>query len=352
MQVMHKYSLLILGFIVLLSCKKVYEPDINNDKSALVIQGLMTNIPGQLSVRITKAVPYDSADSYLPVRHANVFIYDDLWNMVMLTDNGFGIYENSDAKCVPGRKYFLKVSAPDGNTYESSLQSLPQKMFQDSIYANAVVQDTYVQTSSGDYLKTQVRGMETFTDLRSTSTEFPKVRYDVRYTVLYVYIPPGVPMPPTVYCWKTFNPNSMINVTSSKFDKAVGLAPKHNLAFFRTTMYEYDQREGVALAGWLLHVKKYSMNSEAHQFYLKAKSQLEASGKIFDPVPSQVLGNMKCVTDPKKLVFGFFEVSYAEQLYYRYDLSKAPIKLVEKDEFPGFTGEGESVDIAPPFWNK
>jgi hypothetical protein len=58
------------------------------------------------------------------------------------------------------------------------------------------------------------------------------------------------------------------------------------------------------------------------------------------------------VTDPKKLVLGFFEVSYAEQLYYRYDLSKAPIRLIEKDGFPGFTNEGESEDITPAFWYK
>ena len=349
---MHKYYMLILGCLLLLSCKEVYEPDIENEKSALVIQGLMTNIPGQLSVRITQAVPYDSADSYIPVRHANVFVYDDLWNMTMLTDNGFGIYENAGAKCEPGRKYFLKVSAPDGNTYESSLQSLPPKMSQDSIYAGNIIKNEYVESSTGDYFKTQIRGMETFTDLSSSSNEFPKVRYDVRVTILYVFIPPGEMLPPTFYCWKTFNPNSGINITSSKFDKTVGLAPAHNLAFFRTAMYEYDQRDGVALAGWLLQVKKYSLSNEAHQFYLKAKSQLEASGKIFDPVPSQVLGNMKCVSDPKKLVFGFFEVSYAEQLYYRYDLTKAPIRLIEKDGFPGFTNEGEMRDIAPAFWNK
>jgi hypothetical protein len=349
---MQKYYIVILGFILFLSCKEVYEPDTENGNTALVIQGLMTNIPGQLAVRITKAVPYDSANSYLAVRNANVFVYDDLGNMVMLTDNGSGLYENASAKCESGRKYFLKVSAPDGNIYESIIQSLPQKISQDSIYAGNVVRNIYVPDASGDYFKTQAKGMETFADLNSNSSEFPKVRYDVRYTVLYVFVPPGMPDPPTYYCWRTFNANSSINITSSKFEKTVGLVTKHNLAFFRTNMYEYDQREGAFLAGWLLHVKKYSLNTDAHQFYLKAKSQLEASGKIFDPVPSQILGNIKCVTDPKKLVFGFFEISYAEQLYYRYDIGKAPIGLIEKDGFPEFTNEGESEDIAPAFWFK
>lgn len=346
---MAKYFIYIF-LLVLISCKEVYEPDINNEQSALVIQGLMTNIEGQLSVRIYKAVPYDSTDNTIPVKGASVYVYDDLWNMNMLIDNGFGVYVNNSTRCEPGRSYFLKVVTSDGSIYQSSLQTLPQPFKQDSIYAENILKTSFSPDAYGNYFKTQTRGIETYVDLSSNSNVFPKVRYDVRATIMYTYIPPQVIMPPTHYCWKTFNPNLSTNITSTRFDKVIGVVNKHAISFFSGNVSLYDDRENIALAGWLLTITKYSQSNEAHQFYLKMKSQLEASGKIFDPVPAQIIGNMKCINYPEKLVLGFFEVSYAEKLYYRYNLTKEPFSLIKKDNFPGFSNEGEVLNVPPLFW--
>lgn len=343
---------ILFSFIALAGCKEVYEPDIESEKTAVVIQGMMTNIEGQLAVRITRAVPYDSTDSYIQVRNASVMVYDNLWNMIKLENDGFGVYRNPEAKSIPGRSYFLKVSTPEGDTYESTPQSLPERFTQDTIYAANVARESYVISSSGDYFKSTIKGIETYADISGAGTVFPKCRYDVLVTILYVFIPPGQIMPPTIYCWKSFNPNGVLNVTSSKFEKTIGFAPKHNLGFFRSNIINYDDREGVALAGWLIQVNKFSLNNETHQFYLNVKNQLEASGKLFDPVPAQIRGNIKCTNNPQKIALGFFEVSHAEKLYFRYNVSREPITLTQKDGFPGFTNEGEVANFAPAFWFK
>lgn len=348
---MLRYYIIIAVVLLLSGCKEIYDPDINRDKTALVIQGLMTNVRGQLSVRISQAVPYDSTMSQKPVHGASVQITDDHGNVFQLHDNGSGRYENDEAVAVPGYSYILRVETPDGEVYESGSQVMPQPYNQDSIYAEIVSHNVFVPSSDGDYFQVVKTGIETYVDLSSGSTEIPKCRYETMVTVLYVYDGDGFP-PPTVYCWKTFSTNSGININEIRFDKTSGFTPKHVLNFFGTNIKYYDERDlDFTVYGWLLNVSKLSLSAATHKYYSDIKKQLEASGKIFDPMPSQLSGNIKCINHPEKLAFGFFEVSFQENLYYRYKTGQRIISLLARDQFPGFTKEGESVGIPPAFWS-
>jgi hypothetical protein len=68
------------------------------------------------------------------------------------------------------------------------------------------------------------------------------------------------------------------------------------------------------------------MNRESYRFYKSANAQLEITGKIFDPIASQLLGNMKCINHPEKKVLGLFEASSVVKRAY----------LVKKDQFKDF----------------
>ncbi|NJK95383.1 MAG: DUF4249 family protein [Bacteroidales bacterium] len=264
--------------------------------------------------------------------------------------NNSGYYYHPGISGEENKSYKLRVETIEGNIYESNLQAMTKPYNQDSIYAEFATESELVSSTSGNYSKVEQSGIETFVDLASGSTDLPKCRFNVRVTVLYTYFLPGFP-PPTVYCWKTFSPNTDINITSSKFDKTVGVVKKHSIGFFGTSIHLYDEEPDRFLLGWLLSIDKYNMSNETHQYYLNIKKQLEASGKIFDPTPSQILGNLKCINNPEKLAFGFFEVSYIQKLYYRYSLVKG-VRLIEKDGFPGLTGEGELINQTPEFWYK
>ncbi|NJK95384.1 MAG: DUF4249 family protein [Bacteroidales bacterium] len=67
-----------LIFLIIISgCKEIYDPDIETNETAIVIQGLLTNIPGELAVRISQAVPYDSSGNTGFISTAKVFIVDN-----------------------------------------------------------------------------------------------------------------------------------------------------------------------------------------------------------------------------------------------------------------------------------
>jgi hypothetical protein len=340
--------LFLLFFALLWGCKEIYEPEINNTNTAIVIQGIITNTPGQVSVRISKAVSFDSTDNRQPIEKAIVTIRDDQGGEYKLFHTGSGVYSSNSLYALPDRTYSLAVTTADGSIYESSGQKLSKSFKQDSIYGNYVTKKILTQGSYGNYIFVSEDGIETFVDLSSGTTEIPKCRYEVKVTVLFSYPLPGLP-PPTMYCWKTFDTNRNLNVTKTRFDKSSGIVKKHNINFFSNKLFTYDDRPNLNLVAFLLTLNKYNLTAESHKFYEDLNNQLTASGKIFDPTPSQLIGNIKCTSNPDKKVFGLFEVSSTERYFYRYNMHRI-VFLTQKDSFPDFTEEGEVINVPPAFW--
>jgi hypothetical protein len=52
-------------------------------------------------------------------------------------------------------------------------------------------------------------------------------------------------------------------------------------------------------------VKQYALPVEAYQFYQNLSKNTEKLGSIFDAQPTQLNGNIHCVTDPKEPVIGY-----------------------------------------------
>ncbi len=346
MRIFKNISLILLVLFILEGCKELYKPEISTDQSAIVIQGMLTNNPGELEVTITKAVPYGSDSKGIPIIDCNVTIKDDKGKIYPLTYNRHGKYTNATLYALEGETYSLNVVTADGDEFRSDNQTLPPKYKQDSIYGAKVSIPEFIPDSYGGYFKSTKQGTETYVDLSSGSTDLPKCLYTSRVTVLYYYVKMGLP-PTTIYCWTTFTPSNEINLTTSTFDKTQGIIQKHPLCFFETLLNKYDPRPDVNLSGFLIAVKKYNLTPGASRYYKAMKEQMEASGKIFDPIPSQVRGNIKCTNNPEKIVYGLFEVTNIEQLYYRYNSNGT--SLTARSGFPEFTDRGET-DTAPAFW--
>jgi hypothetical protein len=56
-------------------------------------------------------------------------------------------------------------------------------------------------------------------------------------------------------------------------------------------------------------VKQYALTKEAFQYWNVIKKNSEQVGSIFDPLPSQQFGNIRCITDPSEPVIGFVSAS-------------------------------------------
>jgi hypothetical protein len=59
-------------------------------------------------------------------------------------------------------------------------------------------------------------------------------------------------------------------------------------------------------------VKQYGLSRPAFEYWTDLAKTTQATGSLFDPQPSQVTGNIRNISDPADLVFGYFSASTEE----------------------------------------
>ena len=126
---------------------------------------------------------------------------------------------------------------------------------------------------------------------------------------------------------------------------------KHRLEFFNQNYYQLIA-DTQSFAGWIYIIDQYGISEEAYNYYSDLNSQLEAQGKIFDPVYVQVEGNISCINDQEKVVLGNFEIeSHKEYRYFlQYGRKNGRFKIKEITHFYDIPNTGSIIDNRPDFW--
>lgn len=113
------------------SCEKVIDVDLNTTAKKYVIEGILTDVAGKNSVKITQTKNFDEDNNFPGVAGAFVTIYDNDVP-VQLTNAGNGVYSNAQFKGVPGRTYKLEVKL--GNETFTAQSIMPGKVKFDTLF--------------------------------------------------------------------------------------------------------------------------------------------------------------------------------------------------------------------------
>ncbi|MCC6700247.1 MAG: DUF4249 domain-containing protein [Fluviicola sp.] len=109
----------VLTLIVLGSCQKVIDVDLNSEDPKFVIEGNIHEGDTTHYVLITRSLNFDESIAYPTVNNAIVTVVDNLGNVGTFTSIGNGKYALSSYPGVVGRTYTITV-AVDGNTFSAS----------------------------------------------------------------------------------------------------------------------------------------------------------------------------------------------------------------------------------------
>jgi len=313
-------ALIIIILTTLIRCTEVYEPDISSATSALVVEGLITDEEGPFTIKLTlaKPLPYDSLGGIrFVVMGAKVKIIDNQNNIYSLTEKTPGNYVTPDGfKTEIGKSYKLNIAAKDGNTYESKMEKLLPSQTYDSLrairtYENYINEKSELQNVVGADFK-----VDLFSDYSKTDT-VPACRFHpvLTYQYWYTYRDRDINGNEIMsyhwnnFGWKTYIMNMTQNMTDEKAPSNSPLIKNHSVCFVPFDALSYAIILPPLTVIYYLKIDQYTLNHDSYRFYKSANSQLSASGKIFDPVNSQLYGNMRCINNPSKNVLGLFEVS-------------------------------------------
>jgi len=126
-------NVLIISLLILLSsCEKEISINLNKSNPKFVIEGNISNLPGESMVKITKTLNFDETIAFPTVSNAFVTITDTLMNKIdTLTESKSGIYNNSNLLGVKGHTYKLQVRI--GTENYTSFSTIPYPLVIDSL---------------------------------------------------------------------------------------------------------------------------------------------------------------------------------------------------------------------------
>ena len=308
-----KYSwLLIYTLIVALAgCLESYQPPaISDDIDILVVDGFLNATQGSAQVKISRATALSSNDPSPVEQGASVIIEDNNGETFTLSDAGNGNYTYTGINLLPNNKYRLIIRTNNGNEYSSGfveitksppIDSLTWKRDNDILIVSVNTHDpqsstTYYQWS---FKETWEYNSTHFSSFKMVNGE-PVVRED------------NINL-----CWASSTSTNILIASTDRLSEDI--ISDFPLAFVPKSTGKISRRYSIL-------VEQRALTKEAYNFWLQLKKTTESLGGLFDPLPSQVLGNIRSVNTSEP-VLGYFSGGYTSEKRYFIRSDELPSEL-------------------------
>ncbi len=298
---MKKQATLWIGCLMLLStCIERIELDESlSGEPVLVVDGVMTNANEPYTIKLSYSSPSLQTYEGVELTGAEVYITDEESNRTDLNEVKEGAYETDPNffNGEVGKTYKLNIITPEGKTYASLPEKMPEVPLIDSVYYE--LDSRPYETSLGTILDEY--GLQFYLNTGSGGTKTAYYRWSWLET--YEFIAPlTTPMQLVVpVCYRSGTQTRYLNIASSQ-----GL----NKDRIERQKINFVEKQGIKLQRrYSLLVRQYALSERAYTFWENVQDQQENSGSVFAPPPSPIPGNMYNVNDDTELVLGYFQAS-------------------------------------------
>lgn len=343
---------LVLVLLLFVACEEYYTPKLDVVPGMLVVESNLTNDPNQNFVRLSVAKDFYGTNPEEKIIGAKVELNEPNGLSMNGVESGTG-YFTFPKTPVAGKKYVLRISY-QSDIYESNTVIMPPLPSIDSLYSNNQVEKSYRTDVFGGPTQVETLGREISIDA-SIKPSLEYYRFNWRAIIQWMYQPQSAfgPPPPPYYGWISLYQNGSFNIAGPKQFSVSDQVKNHPILFLGYDSRAYLDSSTQIPQGWIVIIDQYGITKESYDFHDKLNKQLSADGSLFDPVLTQVTGNIHCKNDPSKIVLGFFDMnSYRQYRYFIYPGQYVGNKTIQRrlNRFLIISDRGYVRGIPPVFW--
>ena len=310
-----------LGLLCLLLCGCVTEykpPKIDSLADILVVEGIITDNETIITLSRSVSILEEHSSSFSYVNYADVFVecedgtrwvaeplnWDPLSSSVPIRN---GLYTIKNGMLEPDRKYRLKIEIeePDYSSVDCypdfwGGMSCPTKIYE---YASAYSYP--IKTPEIDSVFWIKRGpkqpvmIHIATHSPNNSVLYYRWSYKEDWEINSEYNLDTYPY----YCWNKANSTGLL----------IGSAEKTVFGKITDVVTEIAPTNRKLAVLYRINVKQNVISKRAYDYFANIKKNAEQTGSIFAPTPSELRGNITCLTDPDKPVIGYVDISSTTQ---------------------------------------
>jgi len=296
-----KHNLIfLLPALIFFGCPDPYSPpEVKTNVDILVVDGFLSYTSSSVSVRLSHAIALDSADTPPPEMNAAVTLEEQDGTSSLLHGAEDGYYTAAGLNVDMAKQYRLHVKTSGGKEYFSDYVDVMKTPDIDSVAWRAGNQDltVYVNThdASGKAKYFYWDYVETYEHHAPLPAGYIMKGHEPR---------PLYPNELVDQCWTT-QPSTNIFVASSENLSADAIRD-FPLVVMRAGALQLSVRYSIL-------VRQRAISEEAYVFWKQLQKTTQSLGGLFDPMPSQVVGNFHSTTDSQEPVLGFFSAGEEKQ---------------------------------------
>lgn len=291
-----KNSSVFFLLLLLASCIDPFAPpEIASAENYLVVDGFPNTgqDASQIQLRRTQNVS-ETGKSSAEV-HAQVAVEGSLGSNYPFTEEGDGIYRLGVQQFNETEQYRLRIKTANGKEYLS---------------AYVPVINTPLIDSISNVVDRARNGVQFYVNTHDplNKTRFYRWKYEETWEYrsafssdLEVAGETIVPRTEDIYtCWQTEKSTNILLSSSVKLSHDIIREFPINFVSGATSklLHKYS-----------ILVKQFGLTQEGFEYWTNLAKTTQNTGSLFDPLPSQVTGNVQCTSVAKELVFGYFSAS-------------------------------------------
>ncbi len=290
---------------LLAECKQAYDPHIETKTTGLVVvEGFLNSGEGPTTIRLSRSSDLEHT-TLIPEFSAQVSVEGEDGSSFPLIDSGNGEYSIAQLSPNNGVKYRVHIRTADGKEYASDYTPVKYTPLIDSI--------TWRRENDGLRIYANARDPQNGTKYYQWKYEETWEFHSAYHTILKYNLDPVTNNPvgvgyrypdqhddTTIYkCWNTLVSSTIILGSTEKLTSDIVFLP---------VQYIEPHSEKLSVL-YSINLRQYAISHDEYLFLQKMKKNTEQLGTIFDPQPSEISGNIHCLTDSNETVIGFVQVT-------------------------------------------
>lgn len=280
--------------LTIVSCKEPFDPPVKSTEvNNLVVEGtLNASAGGSTTIRLTRTYPLDNNAQIKPVNGAVLTVEgkDQTLRTIPMTSPGF--YTSPGLNLIINNEYRLRIKTTDGKEFLSSYVVAKNTPDIDSI--------SWEQNSEG--VKIDVTTHDQTNNTRYYKWDYVET-WEIRsqYYASSKYMGNGIvvdrpPAEQVYYCWRTLPSSTILIGSSARLEDDV---------IFKAPVTRIDQGEEKMGVRYSILMRQVALDKPGYEFYEMMKKTTEQLGTVFDAQPTEIKGNIQCVSNPGELVIGY-----------------------------------------------
>jgi uncharacterized protein DUF4249 len=286
-------GLLVLLAFACTTCRKAYDPKITvSNVNFLVVEGVL-NSTGYTTITLSRTVKLNDSTGSKPVLNASVTVEGDDNSITYLNGDGYtGNYTLFGLLLDPAHKYRLRIKTTDNNKeYLSDYVPVKNTPPIDSIGFTTKSNGLQLYVNSHDATNSTRYYRWDYEEGWQFHSEYQSFYYSDGSEMVY-----RNPSQQIYFCYGDHQSDDIVLASSAKLSKdIIYQAP---VLFIPSTSEKLEAIYGIQM-------REYALTEDAFKFWTNMRNISEELGSIFDPLPSNINGNIHCLTNPKEVVIGY-----------------------------------------------